>query len=82
PIVTSTEIFLASQRWAYRSTRAKRDLGWTQTPHEETLENTVAWWREREGDALAAPGSRQNIGLRLLGGVARRTESAVSVVRP
>jgi dihydroflavonol-4-reductase len=82
PIVTSTEILLASQRWAYRSTRAKRDLGWTQTPHEETLENTVAWWREREGDGLAAPGSRQNIGLRLLGGVTRRTESAVRIVRP
>lgn len=79
PLVTSNEIFLASQRWAYRSTRAKRDLGWTQTPHEETLENTVAWWREHEGDALAQPGTRQMLPLRFMGGVVSRTQSVAGV---
>ena len=80
PLVTSEEVFLASQRWAYRSTRAKRDLGWTQTPHEETLENTVNWWREHDGDELAAPGSRQAFPLRLIGGVVNRAESAVGLI--
>jgi len=80
PIVTSNEIFLASQRWAYRSTRAKRELGWHQTPHEETLERTVNWWREREGDKLAQPGAKQLLPFRLAGGLVRRTESVLSLI--
>ena len=77
--ITTEEVLLASQRWAYRSTKAKRELGWTQTPHDETLERTVAWWREREGDALRKPGSRQPIALRLLGGTIDRLEDAVGM---
>lgn len=78
PVTTRGEIELASQRWAYRSTRAKRELGWQQTPHEETLERTVGWWREREGDRLAQPGARQPLPLRLTGGVLRRAASVIS----
>ena len=77
--ITREEVVLASQRWAYRSTRAKRELGWTQSPHEETLERTVAWWREHEGDRLRAPGARQPIPLRLLGGTVDRIEAAIGM---
>jgi dihydroflavonol-4-reductase len=70
---------LASQRWAYRSTKAKRELGWEQSPHEETLERTVAWWREREGSKLKKPGTRQPIALRALGGTVDRLEAAAGM---
>jgi dihydroflavonol-4-reductase len=51
--LTVQEVRLASQWWTYRNTKAKRDLGWTTSPHEETIEATVNWYREREGDRLA-----------------------------
>jgi dihydroflavonol-4-reductase len=78
PLITRGEIDLASQRWAYRSTRAKRELGWTQTPHEETLERTIAWWREHEGENLKAPGTRQPLPLRLAGGTFSRAGQTLS----
>jgi dihydroflavonol-4-reductase len=79
PMITRGEVMLASQRWAYRSTRAKRELGWTQTPHEDTLERTVAWWREYAGDRLKQPGSRQPLPLRLAGGTLKRVEAVAGV---
>jgi dihydroflavonol-4-reductase len=51
--ITVQEVKLASQWWTYRSTKAKRDLGWTTAPHEDTLEATVGWYLDREGDRLA-----------------------------
>jgi dihydroflavonol-4-reductase len=47
------EVRLASQWWTYRNTKAKRELGWRPSPHEDTIEATVGWYREREGDRLA-----------------------------
>ncbi|MBV9837461.1 MAG: hypothetical protein JO156_05045, partial [Solirubrobacterales bacterium] len=41
-------------------------------PHEDCLEETIAWYREREGARLAAPGSRQRAALRVLGTALRR----------
>lgn len=43
PVVTDRELLGAAQWWAFRSTKARRDLGWTPAPHEDTLETTVAW---------------------------------------
>jgi dihydroflavonol-4-reductase len=37
------EIVSASQWWTYRNTKAKRELGFAPRPHEETLEDAVAW---------------------------------------
>ncbi|HEV2075305.1 MAG TPA: NAD-dependent epimerase/dehydratase family protein [Thermoleophilaceae bacterium] len=42
------EVVSASQWWTYSSARAKRELGWSARPHDETLEATVGWWVERE----------------------------------
>ncbi len=37
------EIVSAAQWWTYRNTKAKRELGFAPRPHEETLEDAVAW---------------------------------------
>nr|MBA2505138.1 SDR family NAD(P)-dependent oxidoreductase [Thermoleophilaceae bacterium] len=50
PPFSVDEVKAGSQWWTYRSTKAKRDLGWTTSPHEDTLEATVAWYLDREGD--------------------------------
>ncbi|MEA2368280.1 MAG: hypothetical protein QOH38_998 [Thermoleophilaceae bacterium] len=52
PPITVQEVRLASQWWTYRNTKAKRELGWTTAPHEDTLEATVGWYLDREGDRL------------------------------
>jgi dihydroflavonol-4-reductase len=70
---TPVEVRAASLRWAVSSAKAKRELGWRTSPHEDCLEETIAWYREREGSRLAPPGSRQPVALRLAGAFARRT---------
>jgi dihydroflavonol-4-reductase len=52
PPVSSVEVRSASQWWTYRNTKAKRELGWTTSPHEDTIEATVGWYLEREGDRM------------------------------
>jgi dihydroflavonol-4-reductase len=57
--ITLTDVKVSSQWWCYRNGKAKRDLGWTTTPHEDTIEATVSWYRDREADRLArAPRSQ------------------------
>ncbi len=68
-----SEIRAASLNWAFSSARAKRELGWRPSPHEDCLEETIAWYREREGERLSSPGSRQPIALRVAGAFARRS---------
>jgi dihydroflavonol-4-reductase len=65
------EIRAASLNWAFRNTKAKRQLGWQPSPHEDCLEETIAWYRERDANA-GQPGARQPLALRLAGGVVRR----------
>ncbi|MGI8559804.1 MAG: NAD-dependent epimerase/dehydratase family protein [Solirubrobacteraceae bacterium] len=64
PVTTTVEIRAASLWWAFRSNKARRELGWKPAHHEDTLESTIAWYREREGSALRAPGTHQPIALR------------------
>jgi dihydroflavonol-4-reductase len=66
------EVRGAAQRWAFRSTKARRELGWTTRPHEETVERTVSWYVDREGERLRRHGRRQPVGLRLAGHAVRR----------
>ncbi len=67
PAITADEIRAASQWWAYRSTKAARELGWKPSHHEDTLEETVAWYREREPGAVSPAGTRQPLALRVTG---------------
>ncbi len=53
PIPTTVdEVRSGTQWWTYRSTKAQRELGFVARPHEETLEETVAWLRTRLGDRV------------------------------
>jgi dihydroflavonol-4-reductase len=70
--VTPVEIRSAAHWWTYRSTKARRELGWTTRPHEETVEATVAWYREREGGRLLRSGTRQALPWRVAAYTARR----------
>ncbi len=66
------EVRASSLNWAFSNAKAKRELGWKTSPHEDALEETIAWYREREGSRVAPPGARQPLGVRLAGGVLRR----------
>ncbi|HEY5428175.1 MAG TPA: NAD-dependent epimerase/dehydratase family protein [Solirubrobacteraceae bacterium] len=69
---TPVEVRAASLNWSFSNRRAKRELGWRPSAHEDCLEETIAWYREREGGALAAPGSRPPLALRVAAGATRR----------
>ncbi len=73
PMPNPAEVRAASLRWAFSSAKAKRELGWRTSPHEDCLEETIVWYREQEGERLSPPGSRQPVALRLAGAVARRS---------
>jgi dihydroflavonol-4-reductase len=82
PPITTVEVRAASQWWAYRSTKAKRELGWRPSHHEDTLERTIAWYRERGTAGLARPGTGQPLALRLAGFAVRRADAVVDRLTP
>ncbi|MGO9792675.1 MAG: NAD-dependent epimerase/dehydratase family protein [Solirubrobacteraceae bacterium] len=66
------EVRAASLNWALSNAKAKRELGWSTSAHEACLEETVAWYREREDVELSGAAARQPFAWRLAGGLARR----------
>jgi dihydroflavonol-4-reductase len=82
PAITVDEVKAASLWWAFRSTKAKRELGWKPSHHEDTLVTTIEWYREREPARLRAPGTRQPLGLRLAGFGVRSAGSLVGRLAP
>ena len=62
--------------------RAKRELGWKPSHHEDTLETTIAWYREREPQRLRPPGDRQPLALRVAGGVLRQADGLAGRLVP
>ena len=67
PVITVGEVRAASLWWAYRSTKAKRELGWKPSHHEDTLVDTIDWYREREPGGCGRPGRASRSLLRLAG---------------
>jgi dihydroflavonol-4-reductase len=64
--ITEDELLSAAQWWTYRSTKAKKELGFKPRPHEETLEDAVRWQVEQLGERVGrAP--RTDIALRGFG---------------
>src|ERR1700759_3077783 len=61
-----------SLNWSFSNRKAKRELGWRTSPHEDCLEETIEWYRGRDGDGLAPAGATQPLPLRVVGDVARR----------
>jgi dihydroflavonol-4-reductase len=82
PPITQVEVRAASQWWAYRSTKAKRELGWKPSHHEDTLEATIAWYRDRGASGMRRPGTRQPIPLRLAGFGIRTTNDLIDRLTP
>jgi dihydroflavonol-4-reductase len=64
---TEAEIRATSLRWAVSSKKAKRELRWETSPHEDCLEDTIAYYRSLNEPALPPEGTRQPIELRLAG---------------
>jgi dihydroflavonol-4-reductase len=72
---TPEEVQASALNWAFANNKAKRELGWSTSPHEDCLEDTIAFYRQRDQGTLAPIGSLQPAPLRLLGAVARRLPS-------
>ena len=68
PPFTSIEVKAVSQWWTYNNRKAKRELGWRPSPHEDTLEATVNWYLEREGDRFARARRGQPFGYKVAAG--------------
>lgn len=79
---TETELLASSFWWTFRSTKAKRELGYKPGHHEECLERTVQWYREREPLRLRERGTRQPILLRTAGFTVRQTSRASRLFAP
>jgi dihydroflavonol-4-reductase len=63
----AAEMRMSSHWWTYRTGKARRELGWSTSPHEDTVEATVAWYRERLGERLAAGRGLTRLPLRVAG---------------
>jgi dihydroflavonol-4-reductase len=81
PEINEIEVRSMSLWWAFRSTKAKRDLGYAPRHHEDALVDAIAWLRAREPARLAPPGTRQPLALRVAGFAERRAESLFSTLR-
>jgi dihydroflavonol-4-reductase len=79
--LTPDEVRAASHWWTYRTTKAKRELGWQARPHEETLEATVAWHLEREHDRIARTRRSQQVQWRVAGAALALADGAAGVLR-
>ncbi len=66
PAVTTNEVRAGALWWAYRSNKAKRELGYAPSHHEDTLVSTIEWYREHDAK-LAPVGARQALPLRAAG---------------
>ena len=78
PPITVAEVKAGSLWWAFRSTKARRDLGWKPSHHEDTLVDTINWYREREPGIVGQPGDRQPLALRVAGFGVRQASGLVT----
>ncbi len=69
--VSPAEVRAAGHWWTCKSGKARRELGWTTRPHEDTVEATVRWWEERLGERLSLAPRSQPAAWRLAGYAAR-----------
>jgi dihydroflavonol-4-reductase len=78
---TVSQAKLASQWWCYRNGKAKRELGWATTPHEDAVEATVEWYREHEADRLARAPRSQPVPVKVAAAALGAFESAAGTAR-
>jgi dihydroflavonol-4-reductase len=77
--LTVQEVRLASQWWTYRNTKAKRELGWRTSPHEDTIEATVSWYRDRLGHAGRSQPVQYKLAAAAVGAVGSAAKAARSL---
>lgn len=82
PAATEVELRAMSLWWAFRSTKAKRELGWVPGHHEEPLAQAIAWHRSRDAGQAAPPGTRQPLPLRAAGFGVRTAGSVLRRIAP
>jgi dihydroflavonol-4-reductase len=78
PPITVDEVRSAGQWWTYKTAKAKRELGWTTSPHEDTIEATVNWYIDRDGERFKRSRRSQPVQYKLAAamlGVLRRPGS-------
>jgi dihydroflavonol-4-reductase len=75
PVIVD-EVRSATLWWTYRNTKARRELGFRPRPHEQTLEDAVAWQRDQLGDRRPQAGP-ERLALRALGRLMRAGERMV-----
>ncbi len=73
------EVSAVSHWWTYRSTKARRELGWRPRPHEETLEATIGWHLEREHERIARTRRSQQLQYRAAGAAIGVIDGAVGL---
>ncbi len=71
-VPSRAEVLGSSLNWGVVNNKARRELAWRPSPHEDCLEETISWYRERDGARIPPPGTRQPLALRALGGVLTR----------
>jgi len=76
--VSREEVRSGTLWWTYRSTKAKKELGFKARPHEETLEDAVRWQLSVLGDDASIGNAPMNVPLRLAGRVLRVGERVVT----
>jgi dihydroflavonol-4-reductase len=75
PLAISAEaLVLMAQNWNYSSRKAERELGYRPRPHEDTVRETIDWYRELIDGGVLGNGSRSALslgaaGMRLAGRV-------------
>jgi dihydroflavonol-4-reductase len=74
--ISVQEVRLASQWWTYKNTKAKRELAWRPSPHEDTIEATVDWYRDRLGHAARGQPLQYKLAAAALGALGGGAEAA------
>ena len=79
--ISSDEIRLTTCWWTYRNAKAKRELGFRPSPHEDTIEATVEWYLEREADRLARSRRTQPVQWKVLAAALGAVEGTGGAMR-
>jgi dihydroflavonol-4-reductase len=79
--ISADEIRLTTCWWTYRNAKAKRELGFQPSHHEDTIEDTVEWYLEREADRLARSRRTQPVQWKMLAAALGAAEGAGGAAR-
>jgi dihydroflavonol-4-reductase len=75
PLITTDEVRVGGLWWAYRSNKAKRELGYSPSHHEDTLVSSIEWYREDERRLSPLGAEHHTLPLRVGGFALRQTGS-------